>query len=425
MDINNIIRVCQRRIWLVVSVVLVTALAIGLRLLLTREMYAAQVKLQITAPQQEDVTLYERYRALDARDELTVTRNNFTEVLQSRETMRRTAEQFGLSGENADYKLAVSPIRDADFIYISVSAHDPQLAADIANAHVRAAITYYGEIRARPTAATKDMLAGQLRTAEEQLQRAEADLTEFRVKYGITTMDGEVAIYQSLIDKLQTERNQRLIEGPTNWEIQKTEAIIEQLSIDQERAVAEDNGPAAQNLIQSIARLHDQLEALRDNTSATANVDQIIEGRRREVADLLLLQPTYNRLAAAVEQANKHRELLLGKYTEALLKESTVKAVNYIQPLEPAIAPQHPVATGGAALLTLALVGSLGVGIMLAIGVEYLENFAWAGPLLTIRAPIKSRPRTYPERQNGVEDPWKHQPHAAATPASSDREDGQ
>src|SRR5512144_774481 len=95
MDLRKIIQIIRRRVWLVLSVVVVTVGAIGLRLLTTAPVYEAQVKLQLTAPPQEDVDLYERYRAMNARDEQTVVLNNFVEVLQSNVVADRTRARLG------------------------------------------------------------------------------------------------------------------------------------------------------------------------------------------------------------------------------------------------------------------------------------------------------------------------------------------
>jgi uncharacterized protein involved in exopolysaccharide biosynthesis len=381
MDVGTFIRIIQRRIVLIISVVLVTVLVMIVRIRSTQPVYEAQIKLQLTAPEREDVMLYERYRAIDARDELTVMRNNFVELLQSREITKRTIKQLNLD-DDTEYAVSVRPIRDADFVYVVVGARTAELAEMIANTHVDMAIRYFGEIRAQPTTATKNFLAQELRVAKEKLQIAEEAFNEFKIRNNITTMDAEVSIYQGLIDKLQAERNQRMIQGATSWEIQSKEMLIEQLNLERERAVAVADDVGVGRFDQAIARHREELQKLREATSPTASIDSIITKRREELARLLVFRPTYERLENEALQASKEHELLLNKYTEASLKENTVKQASAIQLIEPAVAPSQPAPTKQTTMLALALVGSLSIGIMLAFALESLTGFRFTIPVV-------------------------------------------
>lgn len=401
MDVVKLLRILWRHIWIIASVMLAVALGFGLRLWSAVPTYEAQVKLQITVPQQEDIEVYERYRASNARDELTVARNNFNEVLQSRAVMERVADELKLTGADAEYTVDVRPIRDADFNYITVAARTPASAAAIANAHVAAALSYYGDMRAKPAATAREFLAAELATAQDEVRAAGAAFTEFQLRNNITTMDGELAIYQSLIDKLQSERNQRLIEGPTSWEIQRVESLIEQLNLERERASAQQDNAAVQRFDASIAAYQTQLQSLRAATSPTANVDKIIAARRAEVENLVLLRPRYDQLQEQLVQAGKKRDLLLDKYTEALIKENTIRTAGFIQVVEPAIAPAVTAPTNLGTIMLLALVGSLGLGVLVALAYEYMLHSVTLFPVVSARSastngyhPTGRRPQT-------------------------------
>src|SRR5215468_9965510 len=107
MDLIRVLRAIRRWPGVILSVVVVAGAVTGLRLRATEPIYEAQVKLQLTAPQDEDVTLYDRYRSSNLRDEMTVARNNFTEVLQSREVFDRTVKRLGLDPLDAAYTLKI------------------------------------------------------------------------------------------------------------------------------------------------------------------------------------------------------------------------------------------------------------------------------------------------------------------------------
>jgi len=389
MELIGLLRVLWRWLWLILSVTLVTVLGLGFRLRMTGPVYQAQVKVQLTAPQQEDVALFDRYRSTSLRDEITVARNNFIEVLQSREVYNRTIAQLGLKGEDAAYTLEVRPLRDSDFIYIFVRGRTPELAAEIANTHVSAAITYYGEVRAKPATAAKNFLAEQLRIAEEEFRSAEKAFTEFQVENSIATLQTELTIYQKLVEQLQLERNRRMLEGPTSRAIQATEALLDALRLERERAYAQGDSEMVKRFDEAIARYTAQLEDLREMTSATAHVDSILAKRRAELERLVMLGPGYNVLQENVRQARERYQLLLDKYTEAVLKENTVQAASFIQVVEPALAPARPAPTRMKTLLGLAVVGSLGLGVMLAFVLESLTSYQAAPMPVPARRPAE------------------------------------
>src|SRR5262249_33741737 len=96
--------------------------------------------------------------------------------------------------------------------------------------------------------------------------------------------------------------------------------------------------------------------------------------RRAELAKLVALVPTYNELQAGSERATQEYQLLLDKYNEAVLKESTVLSASSIQVFEPAIAPTAPAATKQKGIIFLALLGSAGVGLFLAFLFEWANQ---------------------------------------------------
>ena len=353
MELIDLLKVLRRWIWLIVAVVVVTELALWLGMRSAGPAYAASVNLQISTPQREDVAAYDEYRPISLRDEITVAINNFVELLQSNEVRQRTISQLGLVGEDGLYKIDVKRVRDADFVNVAVEARTPGLAAEIANTHVGIAIAYYGELRAKSINSEKELFAEQLQAAENEFHGAEKALADFRTQNGIFLLEDRMATQQKLLEQLQLERDRLLLERATT------------------------TGTATATSLPVI--------------DPVGEVDKLIVQRMKEMDQLTALAPQYNILAQNVEQASAVYQHLLGKYNEAEIKVTAVQAANFIQVIKPAYAPVGS-ESGWLRLAVLALIGSLGVGVMLAFLLEYLSSFKTAsetGPVSDGKTPSK------------------------------------
>jgi uncharacterized protein involved in exopolysaccharide biosynthesis len=165
--------------WAILSVVVVTGLGLAFRFWTTQAKYESQVRILVTAPPTEEVSLLTtgNRSASFLRDDLTLARNNFLVVLRSDVVLSRTIKQLALEGRDARYQVVARPLRDSDFTDIVVTARTPALASDIANAHVAQAVQLYGELRAKPAAVMKDLVGGQLQIAAERLRTFEKAIT--------------------------------------------------------------------------------------------------------------------------------------------------------------------------------------------------------------------------------------------------------
>lgn len=388
MDLMYVLGVIRRWPGVILSVMLVTGLATGFRLRTAEPIYEAQAKLQITAPQNEDVSLYDRYISSNLRDEMTVARNNFTEVLQSREVFDRTSKRLGLDPLEAAYTLKISPLRDSDFLYVSVQAHSAKLAEAIANTHTAEAISYFGEIRAKPATAAKNLVAEQLTSAQARLDTAKAAFADFKVQNGLGRLTDELTTFQQLNQRLQVLHDQLIIDGADSREIDTLQKTIDALQVQRELAFAENKTDNVQRFDAAIARDLEQLTKLRQNTSPTKNVDAVIVQRRADLAHLIELEPIYNELDKRVQQAEAEYQLLQNKNTEATLKENTVRTASNIQIVEPALAPEQPASTRARLILFVALLGSVGLGILVALLLDFISKQRGIRTLRPAPAPI-------------------------------------
>lgn len=332
MELIDLLRVVRRWLWLIVVIVVVTQMALWLGTRFAEPVYAATVRLQISTPQREDVAVYDEYRSISLRDEITVAINNFDELLQSDEVRKQTISQLGLEDKDGRYTVMTARVRDADFINVTVEALTPSLAAEIANTHVRIAIAYYGELRAQSTRAEKDLFAEQLRVAETEFRNAEKALADFRTQNGIYSLESQMSTQQRLLEQLQLERDQRLLEQTTTGT-----PVVDPIG----------------------------------------EVDMLIAQRLKEMDQFTALAPQYNILVQNVEQTRADYRHLLDKYNEAEIKVIAVQAANFIQVIRPAYAPVAS-ESSWPKLAALALAGSLGLGVMLAFFLEYISTFKTA-----------------------------------------------
>ncbi len=333
MELINFLGVVRRQLWLVLSIAIITGLVLGFRLRPAEPLYEAQVKLQLTAPQQEDVALFDRYRASNIRDDVTLARNNFTDALLGREVFSRTVKQLKLPENPSPYSVEVRPVRDSDYLYVVVRSSTPELAQSIATVHANAAIDYFGETRALPAQALKRALAEQLAAAEQELRGAEEALAEFRLQNTPTGPDNELASHERSIEQLQLERARSLATAPA---------------------------------------------------SVIADIDASITKHRQAMERLVTLAPRYGLLQEKVQQARSKYRILLDKSTEATLKATTLQTAAYIQVVEPAAMPLRPLEFNFV-LLGLAVAGSLGLGLLFGFLFDYVAAAATAGRSATVK----------------------------------------
>lgn len=357
MELIDILRVVRRWLWLIVAIVVVSQLALWLGMRSADPVYTASVRLQISTPQREEVALYDEYRSIGLRDEITVAINNFVELLQSDEVTDRTVSKLGLVGDDAGYELEARSVADADFVDLTVKARTSALAADIANTHAAVAIAYYGELRAQATRAEMELLANQLETAGGVFQASEKTFSEFRNANGIFSLESQLSTQEKLLEQLQLTRDEFVLQAAAS--ITATEAITA------------------------------------TTVDPISEVDRLIAQRQGELDRFTALVPQYNVLEQKVEQARADYQHLLKKYSEAELKVTAVQAANFIQIIQPAAAPDKP-DSDWPMMAVLALVGSLGLGVVLAFLLEYVSGLKASSAEADDAAPADRREPSAP-----------------------------
>jgi uncharacterized protein involved in exopolysaccharide biosynthesis len=434
MSLRTILDILWRHKWLMLGVIVVTMLAVPLRLLSTQGTYTGTVKLLVTVPEQTSVDLFTSYRQSSAADEINIARNNFVDVLESGETRRRVITSLNLPDPLHDYDVRVRVSRETDFLTVDFTTIDGQWAAQIANEHIAQARQYFGEIRAQPAALAKLALAAQVSEATQQLNQAQQALVDFKNQYNIASIEAEHSLQMNTLNQLYTQRRQA--EEATNGaslaaafpellktlESQRSQALVRN---DFGRAAAWDEVllfasnqilefsrastdlPAQDRLANMITELEarqaaggasaeaygfvaayysGQLVQMRNASASLALVNEHIAETEAKIAQLNELTPQYIELQTRADQARANLLNLSEAYQEAVIKEDTALRADFIQVVLPAAVyteASHSTALG---LIALGLAGSIGAALALAFLAEVLGRWLWpAEPALERR----------------------------------------
>jgi uncharacterized protein involved in exopolysaccharide biosynthesis len=181
-DLMKLPAILLRRWYVIVLVVAAAVGGLEARIVRTPVTYEAQVTIQITAPQLDDIQVLAAGNRSSSilRDDLLLVRNDFDVIVKSSVVRDRTIRQLNLQAPDTGYQVTTAQILDSNYLTLVVRASTPALAQSIVNSHANQAIQYYGELRAKPAAATADFLDSQVvaaRAAITSLQKAAAGAT--------------------------------------------------------------------------------------------------------------------------------------------------------------------------------------------------------------------------------------------------------
>ena len=129
MELIESLRVIRRWFWLIFSIVVLSELALWFGTRNTEPVYTATVRLQITAPQPENVAAYDEYRSISLREEIVVATNNLMQLLQDDEVHQRVIDQLKLGNKESQYSITPVQVRDTDYIDVIVESHAQNLVA--------------------------------------------------------------------------------------------------------------------------------------------------------------------------------------------------------------------------------------------------------------------------------------------------------
>ena len=321
------------------------------------------------------------------------------------------AEDTGGRGNLVDWlseriklPLEVKPSRESNVINIEYAGNDPQFAAAVANAFAQAYVDVNVELRTEPARQYAGFFDEQTRAARERLEKAQAALSDYQQRHGITSVDerldfetaklNETSSQLTAIQASTTDSQSKRLrnDGASLAEVMQS-PLINGLKADIARQEARlneasinlgANHPQFQRMQTELNALREQLSA--ETTKITGSINTTYEvNRQREgqlraaleaqkarVLEINQQRDQINVLRREIESAQRLFDTLSGRASQSTL-ESQTNQTN-ISVLNPATPPGKP--SGPRTRLHVALAMFLGglLGVMLAMALEFLQR---------------------------------------------------
>ena len=360
-EILTYFRIIKKRWWLILLIAVVTTAVILLNSLRAKPVYRAYVKLQVIAPEPQEVSLFTETRSVGSREEIVAVQQQFDAALRSAYVAWQTIADLNLGISAAELLNGLSVYADGEFLHVTFVAENPMLVEAIATKHLENAFSYYAQIRAKPSTVALQFIQQQLAEEEKTLTSAQSALLEFKVAHNVDSLPREITAIQDQLRQLRLERAKLVSER------EKAQAIGAKYL---EEAAKTGSTEAAVN--------YQRLAAGQDATVAgikaqETEYDKLIQQQEDTLVELLRLTTEYDILLRGVSRVQANYNFLTSKESEARLKGSQARNVSFIQIIEPARMPDRPAPSRTPKLLAIgALVSILG-GIILAFILEFLS----------------------------------------------------
>ena len=318
------LRIVRKWWWVIV---LLTVSTVGTMLavtLLTEVRYRATVTLYVSAPPPQEVPLYSSFGRQVVQDEIDRAQASLSELMLEGDIAYRVLETLPdvhMRGADLRDRIEIDIPQNSQLMKVSVLAPDPETAALLADAVVDTSVARYGQLLAQPTGNTRKFIEQELETTREELQTAEAALTQFQIANKIGSLNDAISSHYSLIRSLRMQR--------------------------------------------------DLAQAGEDPVNDQALKETILK-REAELQALIGLSAEYNELLDRVSRARATYSYLLDKRTEAQIIENQILEMGSIQVITPARPPIKPISAITGKLIVLGAVVSLLFGVILAFVLEYL-----------------------------------------------------
>ena len=402
----SLLAILRRRWWLIA---LLMAGAVGVTLLVTLTappVYRSSLRLQALALDEQEVTLYTNLRALGADEQILLTQNNFSDVLNSPLIAWRTISDLGLDTSADDLIRNLTVTASGDFVTVAYEADSPQVAFDVLTRHVENALDHYNSLRARPASATGQFLQGELAAQNEVLMGAQDALLQFQLEHSVGDLTREINAVQDVLRGLESTRDAAQVEASradalaSRWnqwaadaedqlaQAQEELAGLTATATPVEGTEAEAAPPVSEAEIAVLQDQIDRLQAQAQERRGTAQSEQanaaaqraavaaqetLISQRSADLTQLISLSSEYSALVTDVQTAQADFEFLRAKAAEARLKERQATDVGSLQVVETAALPTTPAPSPVLRLTLLAALVSLLLGLMLALLLEFVS----------------------------------------------------
>jgi succinoglycan biosynthesis transport protein ExoP len=300
--------------------------------------------------------------------------------------------------------MAVSPAKGSNIINIAYAGRDPKFATTVANAYAQAYTDLLIDLRVDPARQYSTWFDERLKKLRVDLEKAQAKLSAYQREKGIVASDERVDQEMQRLNALtaqlatiQGERvdinsRQRSSGSEFSPDVQqnsivmglKSELARSEAKLSETSSTMGKNHPVRVQLEGQIAGLKEQLDkemrrisggaATATRTSAMKEVDlkQMIEEQKKQVLALRETRDEIHVLNKDVESAQRNYETVAQRMSQISL-EAQSEQTN-VRVLSPAIEPSDPSRPNVPRFIAGSLAGGILMGILAALGMEYIDR---------------------------------------------------
>lgn len=300
--------------------------------------------------------------------------------------------------------MAVSAGRGSNIITLNYSGRDPKFATAVANAYAQAYIDLLIDMRVDPARQYSAWFDERLKVLRSNLEKAQGKLSAYQREKGIVATDERVdqeaqrlnALTAQLAaiqgERVESSSRQRSSGSELSPDVQQNPVVV---SLKSELAKAEaklsetsstmgKNHPVRVQLEGQILGLKDQIEkemkrisggaatATRTSAMKENELKQLIEEQKSQVLALRETRDEISVLTKDVESAQRSYESVAQRMSQLSL-EAQSEQTN-VRVLSPAIEPSDPSRPNIPRFIAGSLAGGILMGILVALGVEYLDR---------------------------------------------------
>ena len=360
-DTLTYLRIIGKRLWLIVLIMVVTIGVILFNASRETPVYRAYVKLQVIAPESQEVSLFSPSRPVASREEIVAVQQQFDAALRSAYVAWQSIADLNLGISATEFLEGLTVYADGEFLNVTFVADNPLLVEAMATTQVENAFKYYAEIRSTPSSIALRFIQEQLSEEEKNLADADGALLEFRMDHGVDSLTREITAIQDELRALRLDRAKLVTER------EKALAISAKYT---EEAAETGSTETAVNY-QRLAAGQDALVA--GILAQEQAYDDLIQQTEDNLVDLLELTTEYESLRRVVNRAQSNYNFLAGKENEALLKKSQATNVSFVQIIEPARTPDRPAPSQTSKMLAVGAIVSLIGGVIVVFILEFLS----------------------------------------------------
>lgn len=359
-EILAFLRLIGKRWWLITLLFIATNSVILVNAIKAKPVYQAYVKLQVIAPEPQQVVLFSETRPVASREEIVAVQVQFDAALHSPYVAWQTIADLNLGISAAELLEGLTVVGEEEFLHVTFVADNPMLVEAIATTHVENAFEYYAQIRAKSATVALQFIQQQLSEEEKALATAQNALLEFKLAHNIDSLPREIQAIQDQLRALRLERAKLVAER------EAAKAIA-----DKYRSEAAKTDPKKAT-VDYMALAFSQDVTVASLLAREAEYDRLIAQQQTALEDLLKLTTEYESLLRNVSRIQSNYNFLADKENEARLKQSQANNVSFIQIVEPARMPDRPAPSRTPKMLAVGSIVSVLAGIILAFILEFI-----------------------------------------------------